>query len=393
MKNIFYLLVFATIIFQSCDEDVNSSNNNVETPDLSQKYKYANLALPFGLTNNNINGGINNELPEIKDPNGNTFFGAQPVKVTDAGAALGRVLFYDKKMSINNAISCGSCHLQEKAFSDGQAVSTGFKGVKTTRNSMAILNPIMQNNLFWDSRSHTIHDLTLLPVQNHIEMGMEDLNYLEGKLSAQPYYKALFKEAFNSERITQERITEAMAQFIASITSSESKFDAEVRKSKPTFASFTSLEEHGRNLFFGNKAKCGSCHAGNNFSAPDGVNDEYGGSSGGENLKGTTNIGLDLIAKDLGRKDGSFKIPSLRNIEVTGPYMHDGRFSSLEQVLDHYSSGIKANANLDKKFKDAKGNPKGLDLNTYDKQAIVAFLKTLTDKKFLSDPKYSDPFN
>jgi cytochrome c peroxidase len=392
MKNIFYLLVLATIIFQSCDEDVNTNNNNVETPNLKTKYNYAKLDLPFGINTGNVpvnnlpnTGGIN---PAFINNNNGTI-----QNVTDAGATLGRVLFYDKKMSINNAISCGSCHLQEKAFSDGQAVSTGFKGVKTTRNSMAILNPIIQNNLFWDSRSHSIKDLTLLPVQNHIEMGMEDLNYLEEKLAAQPYYKSLFNDAFSSEEITKEKITEAMAQFIASITSSGSKFDAEIRTSNASFSSFTSLENHGRNLFFGNKAKCASCHAGNNFSAPDGVNDEYGGSSGGENLKGTTNIGLDLIAKDLGRKDGSFKIPSLRNIEVTGPYMHDGRFTSLEQVLDHYTSGIKANANLDKKFKDAKGNPKGLDLNSYDKQAIIAFLKTLTDKKFLSDPKYSDPFN
>jgi cytochrome c peroxidase len=392
-----YFLLFACAVSILCCDEENSFVTKNEVPNLNKEYSYSKLELPFGIdqfsnkfSNQFINStGIvkpdlpNNELAQLP---------AQKVKVSDAGAQLGRVLFYDKKLSINNAISCGSCHHQDKAFTDGQATSLGFKGLKTTRSSMAIVNPITQNNLFWDSRSHTIHDLTLLPVQNHIEMGMEDLEYLEKKLAETSYYKTLFKKAFNSEVITKERISEAMAQFIGSITSNNSKFDTELRSTSNT-SSLSPLEQHGRNLFFGNKALCSSCHSGNNFSAADGENDVYGGASlGGVNLRGTTNIGLDFISKDKGKDNGNFKIPTLRNIAVTGPYMHDGRFATLEQVVDHYVSGIKANPNLDVKFKDNKGNPKGLDLNAYDKKALVAFMNTLTDNKFLTDPKYSDPF-
>jgi cytochrome c peroxidase len=152
-------------------------------------------------------------------------------------------------------------------------------------------------------------------------------------------------------------------------------------------------------LFFSERTKCSTCHSGSNFSAPDGQFDEYGGggisfsgSGVSKDLRGTTNIGLDLLVKDAGRENGTFKIPSLRNIALTAPYMHDGRFKSLDDVLNHYSSGIKANPSLDKKFKDINGRPKGLNLSSVEKEALIAFLNTLTDTKFISDPKYSDPF-
>jgi cytochrome c peroxidase len=396
MNKIYFFLVAVSATLMSCEENIPLQNAN-EVPRLNTQYVYSKLELPVGISSNNnnffsdvINTKEQNDIIAVKFP---PVQPVQEVKITDDGARLGRVLFYDKKLSINNAISCGSCHDQRKAFSDGQATSLGFKGARTNRSSMAIINPIVQNNLFWDSRSQSILDLTLQPIQNHIEMGMEDLNYLEEKLYKTSYYRPLFKKAFGSETISKELIANAMSQFIGSITSANSRFDAELRLTSST-SSFTSLEKHGRNLFFGSKAKCSGCHSGANLSAPDGEFDEYGGGSskGGENLRGTTNIGLDLISKDNGKKDGSFKIPSLRNIAVTAPYMHDGRFNTLEQVMDHYISGIKANANLDPKFKDSKGNPKGLDLSDYDKKAIIAFLNTLTDYKFLNDPKYSDPF-
>ena len=141
------------------------------------------------------------------------------------------------------------------------------------------------------------------------------------------------------------------------------------------------------------KGKCLNCHAGVNFSAPDGPFDAYGGGGeGGIDEKGTANIGLDLVYNDNGRRDGKFRIPSLRNVELTAPYMHDGRFKTLEEVVDHYSEGIKAHQSLDKAFKDSKGNLKQLHLDPLEKTALIAFLKTLTDQSFITNPKYGDPF-
>jgi cytochrome c peroxidase len=314
------------------------------------------------------------------------------LEITPWGATLGRVLFYDKKLSLNNTVSCGTCHHQDKAFADGQRFSRGFEGRITERNSMAIANPIVMNNLFWDSRSKSIHDLSLRPVQNHIEMGMEDISRLETKLAANDYYKPLFQKAFGSEEVNAERISKALSMFVASITTTRSRFD-EVRKTGNT-QNLTNLEKMGMDLFFSDRTKCSTCHSGFNFSAPDGPFDAYGGGgmSGSGDLGGAANIGLDLVYKDNGRGNGRFKIPSLRNIALTAPYMHDGRFKTLEEVIDHYSHGIKPHTHLDPKFTDGKGNVIHPNYTLLEKQALVAFLKTLTDQEMIRDPKYSNPF-
>jgi cytochrome c peroxidase len=396
-KNFFLSLVCLCLLVIGCNSEQKENIDQGE-PVITEKYNYSKLSLPQGLlrasdvfTGNGgpviidvtTGGGIfNNGIPV---ENFNNF-----VNVTDAGAQLGRVLFYDKKLSLNNTIACASCHHQDKAFSDGLAVSSGFEGRKTSRNSMAIINPISQNNLFWDSRSQSIKDLSLRPIQNHIEMGMEDIDFLVKKLTDVPYYKNLFSEAFGDSQITKDRISDAISQFIGSITTSNSKFDAVMLGN----SSFNELEQLGFNTFFSAKAKCSSCHAGGNFSAPDGIFDPYGGggSVSGENPRGTANIGLDLVEKDKGKENGQFKIPSLRNITLTAPYMHDGRFNTLEEVLNHYTHGIKANKNLDPKFKDNNGSLVAIKLNDLEKKGIIAFLQTLTDDTYTKDPKYSDPF-
>ncbi len=398
-KNSLLSILCLCLLIMSCNSEQKEVIDQ-GIPDVSQKYEYASIKLPSGLnkasdifTGNggpiiidvNTGGGIfNNGNPDIPFEVITNF-----VNVTDAGAALGRVLFYDKKLSLNNTIACASCHHQDKAFSDGLVVSAGFEGRKTTRNSMAIINPISQNNMFWDSRSQSIKDLSLRPVQNHIEMGMEDIDFLVKKLDLVSYYKPLFIEAFGDDHISGDRISEAISQFIGSITTSDAKFDAVMRAENK----FSDLEQIGFNVFFSAKAKCSSCHAGGNFSAPDGIFDPYGGGSvQGSNPRGTANIGLDLVEIDKGKENGQFKIPSLRNIALTAPYMHDGRFKSLEDVLNHYTNGIKANNNLDPKFKDDNGNLAKINLNDIEKKGLIAFLNTLTDKKFITDPKYSDPF-
>lgn len=303
-------------------------------------------------------------------------------------ATLGRVLFYDKQLSINNTTSCGSCHIQKLAFSDGKAFSTGFSNGITPRSSMAILNPVENNNMFWDSRSKSPLELSLQPVFNHLEMGMESDEMLIKKVAAISYYPELFKNAFGSEEVTRERIAKAISHFVSSIFSKNSKFD---EGTKDNFKNFTSLELMGKDLFFSSRLMCSSCHGGDNFVAPDAPGSPYGRSSSNVDAKGTANIGLDLIYKDNGRGEGKFKIPSLRNIQLTAPYMHDGRFNTLEEVIDHYSHGIKNHPALDPKFKE-NGSVKKLNITENEKFAIIAFLKTFTDYNLISDVKFSDPF-
>ena len=183
----------------------------------------------------------------------------------DAVATLGRVLFYDSKMSKNNSIACASCHKQELAFADGNKVSEGFGGKMTDRNSMSIANPIFNSTFFWDGRSRSLEDLSLRPVFNHVEMGMDNEFELINKLSDEPYYKALFEDAYGSELITTEKIQGALAQFISSMVSTDSKFDEGLATD---FANFNELEKHGMALFFSPNSNCSSCHNGINFASP-----------------------------------------------------------------------------------------------------------------------------
>ncbi len=328
----------------------------------------------------------------------------QALNITDDGATLGRVLFYDPQLSLNNRVACGSCHHQSRAFADGKVFSEGFKGKMTKRNSMSIANPVLNEELFWDSRVHSIQDLVLEPVQNHIEMGMESLDKLPLKLTAVDYYPALFEKAFGTNAITTDRIGDALSQFLRSMLSYDSPFD---RGLQNNFADFTPKEQLGRELFFSQRLQCASCHRGANFAAPNRANSfssfdniiigdmdniPFDELDGYRNTRGTTNIGLDLDYADEGMGRGQFRIPSLRNIALTAPYMHDGRFANLMEVIDHYDSNIRPHENLDSKFKGANGLPQQLGLTNLEKEALIAFLHTLTDEHFIKDQKFSNPF-
>jgi cytochrome c peroxidase len=215
---------------------------------------------------------------------------------------------------------------------------------------------------------------------------------LTKKLSQTSYYPDLFQQAYGTHIITPDYIAEALTNFITSMGSVDSKFDTE---SSNNFAGFTALEHQGMDLFMG-KAKCGGCHSGGNFAAADFPGGEYGsdffGGGSGNDPKGAVNIGLDVSPNDNGLSDGKFRIPSLRNIGLTAPYMHDGRFKTLEEVVEHYNSKVAASPHLDVKLTDANGNPQRLNLNTLEKKALIAFMNTLTDHKFVTDPKFSNPF-
>jgi cytochrome c peroxidase len=307
--------------------------------------------------------------------------------VTNAGATLGRVLFYDKRLSANQTVSCSSCHQAEHGFSDPARFSTGFEGGLTGRNSMGLTNAryYLRENFFWDERAATLEDQTLEPIQNHIEMGMT-LDVLNTRLATEPYYAELFTAAFGDPAINSNRISRALSQFVRSIVSGNSKYDQGVPLG---FTNFTPQENQGRAIFTGPAGGCAACHGSDNFvpGAPIFNN-------GLENPYVDKGVGaLTGLATD----EGLFKVPSLRNIELTAPYMHDGRFATLEQVVDFYNAGVVNHPNLSPPLRvppglPGAGTPRRLNLTNIEKAALVAFMKTLTDRSVTTDPKFSDPF-
>ena len=307
--------------------------------------------------------------------------------VTNAGATLGRVLFYDKRLSHNGTISCSSCHQQAHGFSDPARFSTGFEGGLTGRNSMGLANArwYQRRAFFWDERAATLEIQVLQPIQNAVEMGLT-LPELEAKVSAEPYYQTLFTSAFGTPQVTSDRISRALAQFVRSIISTQTKYDAGVTTN---FSNFTTQENQGRQLFNG-QAGCAACHGTDNF-VPGGA---------------IFNNGLEnpYVDKGVGevtgraQDEGLFKVPSLRNIALTAPYMHDGRFATLEQVVDHYNNGVVNHPNLSAQLRNPPGGPGGgqprrLNLTAAQRASLVAFMRTLSDTSLPTDPKFSDPFN
>jgi cytochrome c peroxidase len=382
------LFIFAVLalVYTSCRKVEVAKNYYTATPQLpSTPYDYMTVSTPTGDLDIRfmfLKDGFTNPGPFV-DPRG-SFKGNDDM--SNATAALGRVLFYDKRLSINNTVACASCHNQNMAFSDGQSFSAGFGNKRTGRNSMAIINPLAMNSLFWDSRADNALDLSLRPVFNHIEMGMETDAILVQKIGNEAFYKDLFYKAYGTETPTRDKIARAISDFLNSMVTTNSKFDMGKTNN---FADFTAMEKLGKDLFFSSRLNCTSCHAGQNFSAPD--NPGSGDAYSSPTVKGTANIGLDVNYADNGKGNGKFRIPSLRNIGLTAPYMHDGRFATLADVIEHYNSGIQAHPDLDANLKE-KGLPKRMNLTPIEKLAVIAFLNTLTDHKFVSDPKYSNPF-
>ncbi len=252
---------------------------------------------------------------------------------------------------------------------------------------------------FWDERAATLEDQVLMPFQDPVEMGLT-LDRLTQIVRSQSYYPPLFENAFGDASITTDRISKALAQFIRSLVSATSKYDmarSEVQSPIIDFPGFTQQENEGKRLFFlpiqttsGSMVNCAGCHVSEAFVGPI-PNGPFGTTT-------STNNGLDAISTtDLGATNntndiGKFKTPSLKNIAIRPPYMHDGRFATLEEVLNHYSTGIQNHPNLSAPLLNSNGNPIQLNLSQTEKDAIIAFLHTLTDYEMLADEKYSDPF-
>lgn len=307
--------------------------------------------------------------------------------LTVEGVELGRFLFWEKKLSGNNTQSCGTCHLPEHGFSDPAQFSTGINGDVGNRQAMALVNLGWAYNYFWDGRSPSLEDQVTHPVENPIEMAESWDNALE-ELRNDPIYPPMFEAAYGSTEITKEKAAKAMASFLRTLISSNSKFDLE-RRGEYTF---TPLEEMGFNLFLaegGSNAPegtvggdCFHCHGAAGMQMGDYLMHNNGLDATFENdpgLAGITGNPLD---------SGKFKTPSLRNVEFSGPFMHDGRFATLEEVMDHYNSGGVISTTIDPFMEGAGG---GLFLSDVDKMAIIAFLKCLTDTTFMNNPAFSDP--
>ena len=337
--------------------------------------------------------------PTLLAINAPAYFGALETPAdnptTVQGVELGRMLFYEKKLSANNTISCGSCHKQEFAFTDGLAFSPGVNGTLGTRSTMSLANSAWFKHYMWDGAATSLEQQARMPIENHLDMNTT-LPEVSAKLQATAVYPQKFKLAFGSSNITSENILKALAQFQRTLVSGNSKFDKYLNHTQ----NLSQLEMEGYKLFRTHPesaifppllgANCGDCH----------------GNTGILALDMFKNNGLDANPTDRGLgavtgnsyDDFKFKVPTLRNIALTAPYMHDGRFPTLEKVLDHYSDHVKMNSPNLAPDMTATNNPDGvgyghqLTLTEPQKTAIIAFLHTLTDTSFVNNPAFSDPF-
>jgi cytochrome c peroxidase len=303
------------------------------------------------------------------------------------GIILGQHLFYDPILSVDSTVSCSSCHIPEKAFTDGKALSIGVGGLTGTRSSMSLVNVAYTfNGLFWDGRSLTLEEQGLEPIENIVEF-VEDWDNVELKLRRNERYRELFRKAFgiqNSSEITRTLTVKAISQFERIIIGGDSKYD---RVEYGNNAAYTNDELDGRDMFFDADpltpdAECGHCHNGALITAQQYHNN---GLDEAADLNDFADKGRGRVSNIL-FENGKFRAPSLRNIELTAPYMHDGRFNTLEEVVDHYNSGGHYSENIDPLIYP-------LNLNEKQKENIVKFLKTMTDTSYLNNPLVRNPFN
>ncbi len=359
MKSLIYLVI-GTILLISCKKDLApisgctdniaiNYNPNAITEDQSCIYFSTTpyvIETPYG-------------FPDMKIPSDNP--------MTVEGIALGEKLFHDKILSGNEMQACASCHIQSAGFSDTNRLSTGIDGLMGDRNASAIINAGWNTSNFWDGRAITLEDQAFEPVVNPIEMD-NTWEIVESRLNSHSDYPFLFKQAFNINYIDSIHIVKAIAQFERTLISTNSKLDRYLNNEEQ----LTISELNGYAIFNTEKGDCFHCHSTNMFM---------------DNL--FHNNGLDIEPFiDIGRAkatsnpsdNGKFKTPTLRNVEMTAPYMHDGRFATLEEVVEHYDSGGKYSTTVDPLMKKLGV---GLQLSNQEKKDLVAYLKTLTDNEFI----------
>ena len=296
-------------------------------------------------------------------------------RITNAGATLGRILFYDVRLSRNNRIACASCHRQAFGFGDTARFSRGHTGRLLARRTLPLANARFnaRGRFFWDERAASLETQVLQPILDSAEMGLAS-EALERTLGATSFYPALFTAAFGSPDVTRERIAAALAQFVRSLVTARSRLDAVYATGgAPDPTAITPLEREGLRLF--TAVGCANCHRTMAFFADK-----------------ASNNGLDAAVTDTGAGAGRFKPASLRNVAVRPPYMHDGRFTTLRQVVEFYDHGVQNSSTLDPRLRTTQGLPRQLNLSVHQVEALVAFLESLTDSTFLRDERLSDPF-
>jgi len=399
MKNILsvlFTICFLVIIAASC-----SKSDSQSTPELSLSYPAIKAAFGDNIDLNNLSNYSGQSKPAyiIKD---NT--GANPI--TNAKATLGRVLFYDKSLSVNNSVSCASCHKQEFAFSDSALVSSGILGGTTARHSMRLVNSrfAAERKFFWDERAASLELQTTQPMMDHSEMGFSGQNgrpafsTLLTKLQGIAYYNELFKFAYNDLNVTESRLQECLAQFIRSIQSFDSKYDAGralVANDNQNFPNFTAEENSGKNLFIipplfdanssriGGGVGCNACHNAPEFDID----------------PNSRNNGIIGVINSTTRDLTVTRAPSLRDLtrvggRVNGPMMHTGANRSLRAAINHYNTialNQNQNPNLDPRLAPNRIG-QNLNLTETEISALVAFLQTLSGTNVYIDKKWSNPF-
>jgi len=351
-KNNLWLISLAMLIL------LGSCNPKKDTPLPDEKYD----PQPFAIV-------IPPNFPDMSIPADNP--------TTVEGVELGRMLFYDPILSGNNTQSCADCHGQATSFTDPRKFSVGIDGIAGSRNAMALINTGWMTSFFWDGRSHSLEHQANDPVTNPIEMHETWPKALD-KLKNHPEYPHLFFKAFGTRNIDSSHVVKAIAQFERTLISSNSKWDKYLRGE----TGLSAQEAKGFEIFFTEKGDCFHCHSTILFT---------------NNL--FHNNGLDATFADKGLYEftgnpedvGKFKTPTLRNLLYTAPYMHDGRFGTLEEVIDFYSEGLKWSPTIDPLMKNV--NEGGVRLTDDEKASLIAFIKTLTDESFISNPDFSNPFD
>jgi cytochrome c peroxidase len=374
-------ILLLCLFYMSCKKDAEIMQNASELDVLNK-----HLELPsqvYAYSNPNLPAFFSNPFIKIQDntPNSN--------KITNWGATLGRVLFYDTRLSYNKTISCASCHIQKFGFTDTAVKSKGFNGGLTNRHSMSLINAAYYSSgrFFWDERAESLEVQVLQPIQDALEMGMT-LDSVESRLRSTEFYPILFKYAFGNSEITQESISKALAQFVRSIVSFQSPYDnarALAKDQFENFNSFTAEENLGKSIFMNRtQVNCSGCHTSDVFVVDNPRNNGLTATN--------SDVGVFIHTGNNADK-GSFKAPSLKNSALRENFMHDGSIRGLRAVIEHYNTGIQTNPNLDPHLIDvSSGQALKMNLSPTEISALLAFLNTLTDEAIVNDDKYSNPF-
>lgn len=326
-----------------------------------------------------------------RDNSGNNF-------PSNEKSVLGRILFYDKKLSLDNSIACASCHQQQFAFSDTAKTSVGFDGGLTDRHSMRLVNAQFGQNerFFWDERAATLEEQNTQPIQNAVEMGFSgqngqpDLDSLIRKMYTISYYPTLFQFVFGDTVITETRIQTAISSFVRNLHSFDSKFDiglAQAGNVNAPFSNYTADENAGKSLFLQppgqGGAGCQACHRAPEFDIDPNI----------------LNNGVIAVANDPGATDlTNFRAPTLRDCfnpqgVLNGPLMHNGNFQTMLGVIQHYNAIENVNPQLDQHLKGPNNTGQQLNLTNAQMLQLVAFMKTLSGNQLYTNPDYSDPFD